>query len=90
MLKQDLGKNVNFSVIITHDVSFFSDFLDVNECLTKNGGCDKHAKCTNTVGSRTCACNKGFVGNGLKCIGRLNPIFNRYLINSILIFSLLN
>ncbi len=29
---------------------------DVNECATSNGGCDDTATCTNTVGSRTCAC----------------------------------
>ena len=49
-------------------------FADVNECLVKNGGCDKHAKCTNTVGSRTCTCNTGFVGTGIKCIGKLGII----------------
>ncbi|MCA2980133.1 MAG: hypothetical protein INH41_11210 [Myxococcaceae bacterium] len=35
--------------------------------MTANGGCDANATCTNTVGSRTCACNSGFSGNGLTC-----------------------
>jgi cysteine-rich repeat protein len=40
---------------------------DVDECLTQNGGCDPHAICTNTVGSRTCACDVGFTGDGETC-----------------------
>ena len=50
----------------------FFHFPDIDECLKNNGGCDKHAKCTNTIGSRTCKCNKGFTGTGLKCIGKLD------------------
>jgi hypothetical protein len=40
---------------------------DVNECLSANGGCNTNAVCTNTVGSRTCACVTGFTGDGLTC-----------------------
>ena len=41
--------------------------VDVDECLTANGGCAAQATCTNTPGSRTCACNAGFTGDGLTC-----------------------
>jgi len=43
--------------------------LDINECLTNNGGCDANADCTNTIGSRTCTCKSGYSGNGLNCAG---------------------
>ncbi|CAG0913992.1 unnamed protein product, partial [Notodromas monacha] len=34
-------------------------FMDKDECLTNNGGC-QHV-CTNTIGSYVCSCNNGFV-----------------------------
>ncbi|MBI5544626.1 MAG: choice-of-anchor D domain-containing protein, partial [Deltaproteobacteria bacterium] len=40
---------------------------DINECVTNNGGCHAHATCTNTPGSRTCACNQGYTGDGFSC-----------------------
>ena len=44
---------------------------DINECLTNNGGCSSNAKCTNTAGSRTCACKAGYSGDGVTCNGIL-------------------
>jgi len=41
--------------------------LDIDECLTNNGGCNEHATCTNTIGSRECECNEGYSGDGLSC-----------------------
>ncbi len=39
--------------------------VDVNECATYNGGCNRLAACQNTPGSRTCgACPEDFAGNG--------------------------
>ena len=38
-----------------------------NACATNNGGCDVNATCTSTAGGRTCACQTGFVGDGLSC-----------------------
>ncbi|XP_065053803.1 uncharacterized protein LOC135682724 [Rhopilema esculentum] len=40
---------------------------DVDECHYKNHTCDLNATCANTLGSFTCTCNAGFVGNGFKC-----------------------
>ncbi len=41
--------------------------VDINECATNNGGCSAQATCTNTPGSRTCACTTGFTGDGVTC-----------------------
>ncbi|MFZ5442223.1 MAG: EGF domain-containing protein [Myxococcota bacterium] len=41
--------------------------VDVDECASNNGGCSANARCTNTVGGRTCACNAGFTGDGVTC-----------------------
>ncbi|KZV49654.1 wall-associated receptor kinase 3-like [Dorcoceras hygrometricum] len=35
---------------------------DINEC--ENNPCDEHGICTNTPGSFTCSCKKGFSGHG--------------------------
>ena len=43
--------------------------IDVNECLTNNGGCSPNATCTNNVGSFSCSCNTGYSGNGFTCTG---------------------
>jgi hypothetical protein len=40
---------------------------DIDECLTNNGGCDVNAACSNTAGSRTCACIPPTVGDGFFC-----------------------
>ncbi|MBM4779431.1 MAG: hypothetical protein GQE15_17120, partial [Archangiaceae bacterium] len=43
---------------------------DIDECATNNGGCASVAAggvCTNTAGSRTCACAPGYAGNGFTC-----------------------
>jgi MYXO-CTERM domain-containing protein len=40
---------------------------DIDECATANGGCDAHATCANTTGSRACTCDTGYVGDGITC-----------------------
>ncbi len=41
---------------------------DVNECALGTDDCDANAACTNTPGSFTCACNEGYVGDGVTCV----------------------
>ncbi len=45
---------------------------DVNECLTRNGGCQDF--CTNTPGSCECSCARGYklADNGFACEGVFN------------------
>ena len=45
--------------------------LDINECLTNEGGCEHN--CSNTMGSFECLCQQGFIlaSDGLQCDGKL-------------------
>ena len=49
--------------------------LDINECLTNNGGCHDQAICANTIGSFNCECKSGYQGNGLNCTGNSDHYF---------------
>ena len=42
---------------------------DINECNTKNNEniCHENATCTNSVGSYSCKCKDGFIGDGVSC-----------------------
>ena len=42
---------------------------DIDECAISSDNCDSNAVCTNTAGSFTCACNQGYTGDGLTCLG---------------------
>ena len=42
---------------------------DIDECTTGTDNCDARAVCTNTVGSFTCVCQTGYIGNGVTCSG---------------------
>ena len=46
-------------------------FVDRNECMEEPAPCHANAVCTDTVGSYTCNCSEGFVGDGLNCMGEL-------------------
>jgi len=41
--------------------------IDEDECATKRNSCDNNSQCKNNIGSYTCHCNDGFVGNGMSC-----------------------
>ena len=47
-----------------------SGCIDIDECLTNNGGCDVLATCVNTLGARTCNCPGGYSidGDGVSCV----------------------
>ncbi|KAL9975042.1 hypothetical protein ACROYT_G012158 [Oculina patagonica] len=40
---------------------------DLNECERQTYECHQHASCTNELGSYSCTCNHGYVGDGLEC-----------------------
>lgn len=44
--------------------------VDVDECEIGAHNCDMHASCVNVPGSFKCSCREGWVGNGIKCIGK--------------------
>ena len=43
-------------------------FTDVNECEIGCDNCDQNADCINTIGSFSCMCQSGFVGDGITCL----------------------
>ena len=43
--------------------------LDINECAEGIDNCSNNGNCTNQAGSFSCACNSGFIGNGVSCPG---------------------
>ena len=50
---------------------------DVDECSLINHDCDKHAICTNTIGSFTCKCDLSshHLGDGKTCTPHRKPSF---------------
>ena len=43
---------------------------DIDECLTGAHHCSVFATCDNMIGTYTCTCLPGYVGNGTVCKGR--------------------
>ena len=43
---------------------------DIDECASDVDNCDTNANCINIPGSFTCACNLGYSGDGLNCVGK--------------------
>ena len=43
--------------------------LDLDECLNDTDICNENANCTNTDGSYTCECVKGYSGDDYSCTG---------------------
>ena len=43
--------------------------VDINECVTQNGGCEQN--CQNTIGSYSCSCLTGYLidSNDHNCTG---------------------
>ncbi|XP_028390636.1 matrilin-2-like, partial [Dendronephthya gigantea] len=40
---------------------------DIDECSEDSNSCPANSECKNTIGSFTCSCNSGYVGNGTIC-----------------------
>ena len=65
----------------------FCQFLDINECLTSP--CSPNAQCIDTIGSFTCTCNTGYIGNGVTCAGMF-LIFALIFAFTVLMFGMQN
>lgn len=50
-------------------MSTFSLKLDIDECSSDTSPCDQNADCNNSDGSYSCACKRGFSGDGVACTG---------------------
>ena len=56
-------------VLITLNV--YITTIDIDECITNNGGCEQ--MCTNTIGSFNCSCTDGYnLKSGKVCAGKIN------------------
>ena len=45
--------------------------LDIDECEDGSNDCHKDATCMNSAGHFNCSCNKGHIGDGRQCAGKL-------------------
>lgn len=46
-------------------------YVDIDECDDiDDNNCHQNATCTNSVGSFSCSCNDGFIGDGINCTGK--------------------
>ena len=68
---------MHFSVYTLYKYILSSNFslLDIDECLTDNGGCNQ--TCTNSEGSFECSCATGFTlaEDSLNCDGKKIKIY---------------
>jgi len=56
---------------------------DVNECASRNGGCDSKRRCINTAGSMACGnCPSGYTNNGAKGCKVATLPYGKYRITS--------
>ena len=44
-------------------------YTDEDECQNGTHNCDVNAKCHNSIGSFTCSCLPGYLGDGVQCSG---------------------
>ena len=42
---------------------------DIDECTLDTDDCETNALCSDTDGSYSCTCKKGYTGDGFKCVG---------------------
>ena len=61
--------DITSGVSVDNIKTFITD-LDLNECAQQSRW-RSDATCQNVVGSYTCACKIGYVGNGIVCSGKI-------------------
>ena len=50
------------------DLTVTAEWIDINECMSQAlNSCSINASCNNTIGSYTCNCNAGYIGDGITC-----------------------
>ena len=52
---------------------------DIDECASDIDNCNFNATCTNTHGNFSCACNQGYSGDGVICVGMWSISLNKIL-----------
>ena len=56
-------------------------YTDIDECTTNFHSCDVNAICQNTVGSYSCICKAGYIGDGKKCNGNYRLFVHFHYLN---------
>ena len=54
-------------ILVMDDVLYL---IDIDECERDTHNCNVNASCADTEGSFMCACNQGYMGDGVNCAGR--------------------
>ena len=57
-------------ITINHNIYYYDEIntvIDIDECFDDTHDCSENARCENMLGSFTCTCKVGFVGNGQTC-----------------------
>ena len=62
--------NKNFKRQSSSSLCCFHLVSDIDECSSENE-CHVNATCTNTIGSYSCMCKKGYEGDGTNCSGKV-------------------
>uniref|UniRef100_A0A8C4UB24 Stabilin 1 n=1 Tax=Falco tinnunculus TaxID=100819 RepID=A0A8C4UB24_FALTI len=51
----------------------------IDMCSQDNGGCARHAQCTQVGVNRRCECKRGYIGDGIQCLEEAVPPTDRCL-----------
>ncbi|XP_014282328.1 multiple epidermal growth factor-like domains protein 8 [Halyomorpha halys] len=62
----EINKRYNTSLYPEDAAWSYDECPDVDECQQRLHDCHENAKCTNTHGSYSCQCKRGFIGDGKK------------------------